>query len=68
MTEGEKAMATIVVFSALYDAWAIPRGKQTISAAVYANRRWTRLVGLFLALHFEKLIPTHLDPLRRWWR
>ena len=68
MSEGDKAVLTILVFAALYDAWAIGNDRETISAAVYRGRKWSRPLGFFLALHFEHILPPQWDPLRRWWR
>jgi len=67
-TEGERAILAIAAVAAVYDCWAIAGDRETISAAVYRRRAWVRPLFLFLALHFERVIPTRLDPLRRWWR
>lgn len=71
-SEGDAAWLVLATYVAVYDAWAMRHGKETLSAS-YAKalaspaRRWpTIMFHAMIVAHLQKVLPPKWDPLRRW--
>lgn len=70
MTPGDKAWVGLAVYVVVYDATAVRRGWDTLSAS-YARsltdgrKPVTLAVWAYLAAHLTRALPERFDPLRR---
>ncbi len=72
MTDGDRAWIVLAAGVIAYDSWALANKKETMSASFLRalddprRRHLTTGFWAYLVAHLFGIIPTRLDPLRRW--